>query len=214
MSMLRLENVYKVIENGVGGSNVATFNADTKLDKLENKSKIYQAYIVNGGNETSLLPIVNRCYAIVFKGMAAYADNNVEADTAPGNNAYLVSATPVRNYHVATKKYVDDTVNNTATPYNDNILLNGNFTINQEGKVSYLSSSNKTVDMWTKHGDGSYNVKSKLLHYSGSMSNPTSVILEQGIENSEALSNKDVTLSITLIAFAEQMLRRQRSELL
>ena len=188
----------------IGGSNVATFNADTKVNHINNTSSYYRVYIVSPTNKDETTNIVGVTYQIGNGDVAGYKGDNSENDKAPSRHVYLVSDTPVRNYHVATKKYVDDLINNSiATPYNDNILLNGNFSIDQEGKASYIlpskTSEIKTVDMWTLHGNsGSYNVKSKLLSYSGTTSDPQPVILEQGIENSEALSQKDVTLSITL----------------
>ena len=182
---------------------LATFNADTKVNHIDNRTGRYRVYYVDPNNHDDTTTIAGLTYAMGNGDVAGYSTDNSENDKAPKNNVYLVSATPVRNYHVATKKYVDDIVNNNiATPYNDNILLNGNFSINQEGKVTYISpskgSESKTVDMWTIHGEGSFYVKGKLLSYGGTTTNPEPVILEQAIENSEALSEKDVTLSITL----------------
>ena len=186
----------------VGGSNVATFDADTKLDKYTLSTGSYRAYAVSPSGGFVTMPVVCHPSKIDNGDIAQYVGDGGAADTQPTKSVHLVVADPNKPYHTANKKYVDDTVNNIATPYNDNILLNGNFSINQEGKPSYLTASNggeiKTVDMWTKHGDGIYNVKNKLLSYSGTTSNPNPVILEQGIENSEALSQKNVTLSITI----------------
>ena len=188
----------------VGGSNVATFNADSKVNHFNNNTSYYRVYMVSPNNQDLTSNVAGRTNQIGNGDVAGYINDSTQNDNAPTRHVYLVSDTPVRNYHVATKKYVDDIVNNSiATPYNDNILLNGNFSINQEGKASYILGWNrpeiKTVDMWTLHSnEGSFYVKNKTLNNNGGTAHPEPVILEQGIENSEALSQKDVTLSITL----------------
>ena len=94
----------------VGGSNVATFNADTKVNHIDNTSGIYRVYIITPGNNDATTTIANKTNVISNGSIAGYAVDNAINDTAPTQNVYLVSQTPVRNYHAATKKYVDDKV--------------------------------------------------------------------------------------------------------
>ena len=175
--------------------------ADTKLNKIENTTSYYRAYIVTTKNLQSSLPIVNRCTAISHQGMAAYGNDNVEADTAPTNKAYLVSQTPVRNYHVATKEYVDGLVIEVTNPYNENILINGEFNINQEGVTTYNISSDKvkTVDMWIGwNGMGTFNANTKVLTNNlGNTSNAT-LILQQAIEDYNYLWGKTLTYTVKI----------------
>lgn len=96
----------------VGGSNVATFNADTKVNHINNGSGMYRVYYVSPDNTDGTTNICSTTNIIGNGDVAGYATDRKDNDTAPKRNVYLVSATPVRNYHVANKIYVDEALKN------------------------------------------------------------------------------------------------------
>lgn len=100
----------------VGGSNVATFNADTKVDKVTTTSPY------------------NRVYAITTQGKPVMI--NVTNSSASANsiaqrydNGRLFVGTPVLGGDATTKKYVDNLVDNV-----DCVALQGN-NLDSDGKL-------------------------------------------------------------------------------
>lgn len=91
----------------VNGKHVNTFNADTKLDKVSGSKYAYGIYGLSSSG--TLQTIYKLSYVPNAGALATYDKDSLKADN-PVANAYLTSQTPVRNYHVATKKYVDDQV--------------------------------------------------------------------------------------------------------
>lgn len=94
----------------VNGEHVDTFNADTKVNHFKNNTSYYRVYMVSPNNQDDTSNVAAHTYIIGNGDVAGYADDNSEDDKAPKRHVYLVSDTPVRNYHVATKKYVDDSI--------------------------------------------------------------------------------------------------------
>lgn len=105
-----------------------------------------------------------------------------------GNGRLYVGA-PTENYDAATKKYVDDAT------YNENILINGEFNVNQQGNTTYSTKGGriKTVDMWIAwNGTGTFNASTKVLTNTGTSGN---LILQQAIEYYGYLWGKTLTLT-------------------
>lgn len=94
----------------VNGEHVDTFNADTKVNHIDNRSGVYKVYLVSPDNNDEAANIAPTTAVISNGSVAGYRTDVAINDTAPTQKVYLVSQTPVRNYHVATKKYVDDQV--------------------------------------------------------------------------------------------------------
>ena len=105
-----------------------------------------------------------------------------------GNGRLYVGA-PTENYDAATKKYVDDAI------YNENILINGEFNVNQQGNTTYSTTGRriKTVDMWIAwNGTGTFDASTKVLTNTGTSGN---LILQQAIEYYDYLWGKTLTLT-------------------
>ena len=215
----------------VGGSNVATFNADTKLDKLSPVNQGDKVYAITNSGEQKLEGYSGQLYAYTLAYRVSdgrllvgtpTGDNDATtkkyvddiADTKVNTSLVAVPATantvakrhadgklyvgtPTENYDAATKKYVDDKVSSN-TFYNENILINGEFNVNQEGTTEYTigSSKKKTVDMWIGwNGAGTFNANTRVLTNTLGSSSTTTVMLQQAIEYYGYLWGKTLTLS-------------------
>ncbi|MBR7141100.1 MAG: hypothetical protein IKD03_03055 [Clostridia bacterium] len=76
-----------------------------------------------------------------------------------------------------------------------NLLINGNFIINQRGKTEYTGSGTYTVDRWKFYGTGTLNVNSdNTITYTIGSNNWNGI--SYCIENPSFLSNKTFTVSI------------------
>lgn len=81
----------------VGGSNVATFNADTKLDKVTTTATFNRAYAITAQGEPVMINVASG---------SAYANSIAQRYS----NGRLLVGTPEVNGDAATKKYVDDDI--------------------------------------------------------------------------------------------------------
>ena len=81
----------------VGGSNVATFNADTKLDKVTTGTGISRVYGIGQDGTNIFFNVI----------MGSSSPNTI----ALRNNAgVIVTGIPTEDNHATTKKYVDDSI--------------------------------------------------------------------------------------------------------
>ena len=81
---------------------------------------------------------------------------------------------------------------------NNNLLINGDFRVNQRGKTIYERTSGRvyTVDRWSIwSSNGTFNAETKSLTNLAASGN---IILSQYIEDSEILLGKTITLSVNI----------------
>lgn len=78
---------------------------------------------------------------------------------------------------------------------NTNLLINGNFKINQRGSSEYSGTNIYTVDRWRLSGTGSVSVVSDGVKYTA---NGSWTGIRQYIENPSFLSNKTITISFNV----------------
>lgn len=111
------------------------------------------------------------------------------------------------SYHIidpigyTTKEYVDGLVIEVTNPYNENILINGEFNINQEGVTTYNIGSDKvkTVDMWIGwNAQGTFNANTKVLTNNLGSSSNANLILQQAIEDYNYLWGKTLTYTVKI----------------
>lgn len=125
----------------VGGQYQNFWNADSKVDKVTATSSVARVYAVSTqGNQEmytiATAPTVTNIYALaMYMGEGA-------GDTNAGTG-YLLSNTPTRNYHVATKKYVDTEIANQHIAWkhltgNSDTFVSFDLSELQEGKVYQL----------------------------------------------------------------------------
>ena len=138
----------------VNGEHVATFNADTKVTVLSNNTNNYSVYArgpLDSGATHILIAAVNSVSLINNGYIAKYGNDNSGNDNNPKNHVYLVSDTPVRNYHVATKKYVDDKVSTktSVTVGGANVT-----TFNADTKLDKVSGSDNTYKIYGTDNNG------------------------------------------------------------
>ena len=194
------ENKIKVNEDGT--MEVNTIASATKATQDGNGDVIADTYLKKVTTTASF----NRAYAITAQGapvMINVANGSADANSIAQrySNGRLLVGTPESNSDATTKEYVDGLVIEVTNPYNENILINGEFNINQEGVTTYNVSSDKvkTVDMWIGwNGMGTFNANTKVLTNNlGNTSNAT-LILQQAIEDYNYLWGKTLTYTVKI----------------
>ena len=122
----------------VNGQTVASWNADTKVDRINTSSTNPRAYaIAQSGNQ--YLHTISRATETKPRALPVYNDNG-----------QLRTAAPTEDGHAATKSYVDSKVA-TAGGLNMELLVSGNFypqagTPQEQGL--YISSGDEKYDFW------------------------------------------------------------------
>lgn len=103
----------------VDGSAVASFNADTKLDKVTSTANYKRAYVINtdGTQTTNYLATGPETASPNF--IPTYRNRNAGSNGAE-TSSVLVTGTPFYPSHCANKKYVDNQIQNVTT-YNQHI---------------------------------------------------------------------------------------------
>lgn len=125
----------------VNGEHVDTFNADTKVSVIQNNTDNYVVYArgpLSSGATHQIIAAINGTYLINNGYIAKYGNDNSTNDNEPKNHAYLVSDTPVRNYHVATKEYVDNADNKKVDKVEGKGLSTNDYTTEEKDKLANI----------------------------------------------------------------------------
>ena len=149
----------------------------------ENGNLIKYAGLGNGGSiDPSLLDNLVKIDDVQNKQL--YVRNNqgvvtgISYDVNPTENSFptrgvgavLKVGTPQSDEDAATKAYVDGVINS-INEFNPNLLINGDFRVNQRGQEEYGNATQYTVDRWQlttqTNANLSFNVTTKTLSNTG-----------------------------------------------
>jgi hypothetical protein len=160
----------------IGGIHQETFNADTKLDKLDNTSGLYRMPFVDNNNTvrwTYLQSTLNTATGGYPQPMVARYFKPSESWANQAAGGVLYSADPTKPYHVANKNYVDTTFVNKAGD-----TITGDLTITGNLQIKGIS---ETVDAVT------YKVENNLIEFNPDKTYNntwlTGIAVNKGIKN-------------------------------
>ena len=160
----------------VGGVHQKTFDADTKLDKLDNTSGLYRMPFVDHNNVVRwsyLQSTLNTASGGYPQPMVPKYFKPSESWTNQAAGGVLYSADPTKPYHVANKNYVDVTFVNKAGD-----TITGDLTITGNLQIKGIS---ETVDAVT------YKVENNLIEFNPDKTYNntwlTGITVNKGIKN-------------------------------
>ena len=161
----------------------------------------------NGTNNSATFNMLRSKYAPnankwVFSGV--FKDNNgvisVIADIDDVQSAIDIDATPTQNsINPVSSGGVYAKLQNISNP---NLLINGDFQVNQRGQTTYLVNEKYTLDRWIARWRNKVSVLSKgiRLELNPEQTGQQHIVLNQTIENYQALYGKTLTASVKVLA--------------
>lgn len=193
------------------GTTLDTFTANSSSNKTINivesdpvfsasaASGISNTDISNWNNKVDKTSSVNKVYGTDSNGdqttyNVANASNVGGAIAKYDSSGRLKSATPSQSDDAANKGYVDGVISN------PNLLINGDFRVNQRGASSYTANNKYTVDRWMLQEEiGSGGVVSVNNDNTITLTTTAAnfLTLSQYIEDYNELLGKKVTLSVS-----------------
>ena len=161
---------------GISSGNISSW--DNKVDKTSTANKLYGT---NGSGEQTTYDVAN----------ASNVGGAVAKYDASGR---LKTATPSASDDATNKNYVDSAISN------PNLLINGDFRINQRGGANYTTARKYTADRWINREASLKVTPSSSGGVTLTIVNSITdlAMISQSIEDYEPLLGKTVTLSMKL----------------